>query len=375
MDKMKMKDTKFKFKVITPIFSYGADNGSERSEPEIRPASVKGMMRYMFRIAQPTLETKELLEYENKIFGDAESKASPVRLAVVEHPKPDLKPSQFLHHKKQDGKYKKHFMKRSIQPDKNFSIRMSLRPKHLRDHLHFNELKKRQHQGLSAVEKKEFERLEKEKLKDPSWYQSLLELSFVLVGLGQRSRRGRGRAQNIDVDRGLIDIDADQMKCEILKRLNNASVVEKKFYKFNDDSLKTKIIPIENSRFRQDRPVIEIIVFGELISKGWENFLESVDEASHKIKLDRKKSSVKRSNHNIRGWYYATGWPKKPRFSSAIIASIAETSDGFLPIYTCVKPVLYLKDSQKEEILCTLNAKQELDEFINHIESKGGGRL
>ena len=57
-------------KVVSPLFMYGSD----QNEPEIRVASMKGMLRYWYRaIALGRLKTWEAVrEEENRIFGSAE---------------------------------------------------------------------------------------------------------------------------------------------------------------------------------------------------------------------------------------------------------------------------------------------------------------
>lgn len=374
-----MEFEEYEFKIITPIFSYG-----NNEIPEIRPASIKGMMRYMFRIAQPTLKTSDLLKHENKLFGDAESKASPIRLAIVSKPKADTDDSQFLHHKdSKTGEFRKKFKSVAFSQGQNFTVRMMLRPKHLRDLEYLNNLKEKQYECLSVEEQKDFDRLNIE-IKDACWYKSLLELSFLFIGIGQRSRKGRGRAGN--EKKKLKDIKGT--KDDILILLNEISG---ELYQFDDKD--EKIIPCKSKKL--DRPVINEIKFGKVIEKQgnnepWQVLLEKIDEASHCIKnrdnqVPEYASLVeKRTNRNGKNYhetYYATGSITEPwcrnkrkrecknrcicdyrtvsRFSSSIIVGAVETTDGLLPVYTCVTAIVKGK---------LLDAEEEWKKFIDFAE-------
>lgn len=368
------KERKLKFKIITPILSYGADNSSPRSVPEIRPTSIKGMMRYMFRIAQPTLGVEELLDFENKIFGDAKNKASPVRLAVVEQAQPDFKPSQFLQHKKKGEKT-------SISHNKNFAIRMILRPNHLQDLKYLNELKGKQPHELNEDELKKFEKLKAENLKGLNWYEELLEISFLLIGLGLRSRKGRGRSCN------KVYQSEEDLKCNVFKMLQ--AISETADYRFEKD--KDRIV--FNGKSNVKRPFIEKIVFGKAKEKTWQKFFKSLDWASHDIKdasnkenyyKDAIKSSMIekdkhqfRRNSRERNWkFHATG-DSSPPFASSIIVGCAQIGKKILPIYTYVRPALFveeklMKNGKEVKIphLCRLDANNELSTFIEKFEMR-----
>lgn len=76
-----MKEICLAFKVITPMFSAGA-NGQRA---ELRPPSVKGVLRFWWRATQVGLGLKQLQEKEGEIFGSArekENKKSSFSLAI-----------------------------------------------------------------------------------------------------------------------------------------------------------------------------------------------------------------------------------------------------------------------------------------------------
>ena len=301
------------FEVITPIFSYGADN-KRNSVPEIRPASIKGMMRYMFRIAQPTFESKKLLELENEIFGDPESKASPIRLAVISKPKVDSRPRQFLLHKDDKGE------KISIPTGEQFSMRISLRPKHLHDYEKLKKLNNACHNELS-------------------WYENLIEVAFLLIGLGQRSRKGRGRARKVKLT------PVNQFKGDITTMLNKITI-GMDAYKLNGQIIE----PVPTLKKRMRRPIIEKVEFGELIERDWEDFLKNVDDASSQMQRKLKKKK------------FATGTSGSSRFASAIFVGVAEVEEGLLPIYTFVTPV---SGNKSEDYV---DEKKERDMLVYWIE-------
>jgi len=333
-----VKNKEYTFKLITPIFSYGADN-RKHAESAIRTTSIKGMMRYMFRIAQPMLSSKELFDLENKLFGDAKDQTSPVRLAITFPPNAEIKPSQFLLHKPKGEK-------KPIIPRETFKVRMSLRPN----------LK-----CPSELNKKQNENLNEEELLN--WYQSLLELSFLLIGLGQRSRKGRGCAWNSE--KKIMNIN--EVKNEILCYLNKINVDKNKIYKFDDEDKKNKINLCVESVHK--RPFIEKVEFGKAVKKqkskeAWEVLLKKIDWTSHDIKERDQQKKLKHASRSENGKYYSATGSGTPRFSSSIIVSAVETTDGLLPIYTCVKAVV------KNDVL---DAKKEWQTFISKIEGNGGG--
>ena len=63
---------KIKCETVTPLLMHGA-NGKT---PELRPASIKGVMRFWWRAINGDLPLKELREQEAEIFGDTKRKSS-----------------------------------------------------------------------------------------------------------------------------------------------------------------------------------------------------------------------------------------------------------------------------------------------------------
>jgi len=67
-----MKTVTFICESITPMFMYGADGKT----PELRPASIKGVMRFWWRAIHGDLSLKELHKKEGDIFGSTEKRSS-----------------------------------------------------------------------------------------------------------------------------------------------------------------------------------------------------------------------------------------------------------------------------------------------------------
>lgn len=67
-----MKEIRLKLKVVTPMFLGGADG----KKAELRPPSVKGLLRFWWRATQASLNLKQLQEKEGEIFGAAGEKES-----------------------------------------------------------------------------------------------------------------------------------------------------------------------------------------------------------------------------------------------------------------------------------------------------------
>lgn len=67
-----MKQIVFECESITPMFMYGADGKTA----ELRPASIKGVMRFWWRAMNGNLPLDELKKQEGEIFGSMEKKSS-----------------------------------------------------------------------------------------------------------------------------------------------------------------------------------------------------------------------------------------------------------------------------------------------------------
>ncbi len=67
-----MEKIVFECELVTPMFMYGEDGKT----PELRPASIKGVMRFWWRAMHGNLSLGELREKESKIFGSTDKKSS-----------------------------------------------------------------------------------------------------------------------------------------------------------------------------------------------------------------------------------------------------------------------------------------------------------
>ncbi|MGB0524169.1 MAG: type III-B CRISPR module RAMP protein Cmr1 [Flammeovirgaceae bacterium] len=76
------------FKILTPLFLGGANP----SIPEIRPPSIKGALRFWYRLYHPTTDMAQLAKEENALFGGVGESASKSRL-ILRIPHQELKPS------------------------------------------------------------------------------------------------------------------------------------------------------------------------------------------------------------------------------------------------------------------------------------------
>ncbi|WP_432408172.1 type III-B CRISPR module RAMP protein Cmr1 [Wukongibacter sp. M2B1] len=76
-----MKQIKITCKLITPLFMYGTSK-----QPEIRASSLKGLLRYWWRVFNSYKHESTLREEENKIFGST-GNGSPVKIRINYAPK------------------------------------------------------------------------------------------------------------------------------------------------------------------------------------------------------------------------------------------------------------------------------------------------
>ena len=146
-----MQTITFNCQSITPILMHGANGNSA----ELRPASIKGVLRFWWRAIHGNLPLKELKEREGEIFGSMDQKSSfNIRISKQSLQTENINP---LPHKKQRDKgYHK---KQAFKANETFNIIFT-------------------GQNLNLVS-------------------NLFQLSTILGGFGQRSRRGFGSVKII----------------------------------------------------------------------------------------------------------------------------------------------------------------------------------
>ncbi len=218
-------------KVITPMFSFGADS----STPELRPTELKGLIRYVYRTTQQEALPNKLFNSESERFGSVD-KASPLRLQMMPKELKSRSTQSLTLHK---GGNKK----QCIEINSTFDIILSLKAN---------------------------------TQTDITWYEDMIRLSFYLSGMGKRTRRARG-CVCLDGEEKTID----ETKDNILRLLNKIVEQGKEVYKLND----VCIVPAKEYVSEVPRPVIQKISFGNVVK--YENinkFLHAVDEAGHYAK-------------------------------------------------------------------------------------------
>ena len=155
-----MKELELRMMVVTPLFMGGADN----KKAELRPSSIKGLLRFWWRALHPYTDPKKLLEEENKIFGGAGSGQGRSKVIIKITPSPNPKTEDIKSYKNNPGiNYLGYGVvgsgRKAIPPGYEFELQIKI-------------------DGLSPEEE--------QKIEDALW------CMLHLGGLGSRSRRGFG---------------------------------------------------------------------------------------------------------------------------------------------------------------------------------------
>lgn len=211
------------------MFLAGADGRS----PELRPPSIKGMMRFWWRALHGHLTIEKLKEEEAKIFGASDETIGRSKFSIhVISNKLDKQDYSPLPHSEKKIKLM------GIEPNQKIEVKLST----------------------------QYDDIDK--------YSAILKTSLLLGGLGKRARRGFGSIKILNIDKQpyILDLNIEY----ILKLINN--VVPNKYI-----LEKNKIVLTEKNSQRY--PFLkEIIIGGQYPS--WNELVKTVGIASHNCKDD-----------------------------------------------------------------------------------------
>lgn len=194
--------------------------GSFTNEPELRPPSLKGIMRYWWRAVNGNLPLKDLKEKESNIFGASNEQIGKSKFNI-----------RIQSEKLYVDKYKP-------IPHKNFR---------------FEGFNPGQKMSITLTSYHEVSKLE-----------DILKLSLILGGLGRRTRRGFGSLKYSDQELELENI---------LKLINRVGSGQ---YHIDDNRITLK----NKSSFVVNHPYILEVLIGN-VYPSWEELLDSVAQASH----------------------------------------------------------------------------------------------
>lgn len=301
-----MEEIKLRYSVVTPLFGYGA----YQKIGEIRTSEIKGIMRYVYRITCPTA-ISNLFAVEKELFGSpavsnendlvegtdsalsspAGGHASPIRLSVRWERK--TASEKLLLHDKRERNYPKPCISDGV-----FYLVM------------------RMNQALGTkpiIDGKQDINL--------NWYADLARLAFIFCGVGQRSRKGRGRADLLD-SKFTSREEAARWICKVL---NQTAIVAR-----GQDDLETytyqntQITPLYSpSDVRH--PVIQKIQFGNRLNQYQiRTYLAVVDKLCHDDMLNNR-NNVNRALGSA-----------NPRFASSLWLGMVRTDEGIFPVYLFV---------------------------------------
>ncbi len=222
-----MKSITFECETITPMFLAGADGAT----PELRPPSIKGIMRFWWRAFNGHLSLDKLMKLEGEIFGAADKNIGKSKFSIqVSNNRLAIDEYYVIPHKKT-------FRAKGFSPCQKISI------------------------GLSCYD-------------NISEYSDILKISLLLGGLGKRSRRGFGSIRILKVDTEQYNVDFKIQ--DVLKVINNISADK---YKIDGE----KIVLAKN--ISQDYPFVREIQFGGEYPS-WEELLLTIGLSSHTCKND-----------------------------------------------------------------------------------------
>ena len=257
-----MNTTQLELKTVTPMFLHGHDNKAL----ELRPPPFKALFRYWWRTVQDC-NWKSLSEQEAALFGSTGGKAPfSLRISGATNLGPAIKYSPLPH-------------KGSAKMDA-YDVGKS-----------FN---------LCLITKNTL---------DACCYKQIAKLSFLLGGIGNRSRRGFGSIRNTNWDFE----DVCQLQQEILDTLKD--IADDKQFEMKDGIIELASPP----PLLPEYPVIRLIGFGKL-TPDFGNLLKTIGNATHTHKDD------------------ALGYAKgRNRLASPIHVRVQQVGKKYLPIVTLLR--------------------------------------
>jgi CRISPR-associated protein Cmr1 len=205
-------------KTVTPLLMAGADGRTL----ELRPPSIKGMMRFWWRAVNPHLSLEELKKQESCLFGSSNEKIGKSKIIIRIRSEKLEKIDYFLLPHRNAAPII------GISPDQDISITLS-------------------------------------SYSDIQVYSSILNLCLILSGFGKRSRRGFGSLKPENINVNIENI------FELITRIGS-----------NDYEIKSgKIVLKKNFAPKHRYPFLrEIALGGEYAD--WKEVLESIGTASSK---------------------------------------------------------------------------------------------
>ncbi len=316
-----MEEKRIYCKLITPLFSFGADKNSA----ELRSAELKGAMRYTYRMICPS-DTRQLAKDEAELFGGATGAKygtghiSPVRVVMQGDDLRKGEKNLLLH--RGGRQYLSCFLGGDIVITAHLS-----RP-----------IVEKLPEALRPL--------------DLNWYSDLIKLSLMICGMGRRSRKGRGCFQIND----LTFANKQHMLEWFCQKLNNIAVVSSQekdgYYEIQNNVISSKYI-INCIK----RPIIQKIIVGKMMRQGQvDHYLSVVDELCHQLKRgDLGLPSEITGNPN-----------RQPKFASPLFIRIIQTEEGYYPLYIFVKGI---RNGGEIDPQCT-----DREKFVEGVEKlwKGG---
>ncbi|MYC75357.1 type III-B CRISPR module RAMP protein Cmr1 [Candidatus Poribacteria bacterium] len=251
-----MNVTQLELETVTPMFLRGSDNNT----PELRPPAFKALFRYWWRAAVGETDVDTLRRTEGDLFGSTKGR-SPLSIRIPGSAAPSTAQYAPLPHKA-------NFQSQAYRPNERFNLTI-MSP----------ELSK---------------------------YENIATLSFLLGGVGSRSRRGFGsiRYQNWNFQ------NIDELQNEVYQTLDGIS--PGRFQSIHRIEVITGNLP--------DYPAIQAIHFGNTLSDDVGALLRRIGQATHN------------HSHNALGSI-------NPRMASPVHVRVQKIGNQFVPIVTQLNSV------------------------------------
>jgi CRISPR-associated protein Cmr1 len=214
----------FDCEIVTPLLLYGADGKT----PELRPPSLKGMMRFWWRAINGNLDTKSLKTKEGKIFGGIGKGEGQSTFSIF------TRSNKIKTRSYKPLPRRERFEKTGFSPGEQFEVTLLMK---------------------------------KNKRIPPNWIGSLFEISCFLGGFGNRSRRGFG---------SLAILNCKPELHLICNKLND--ICDDNLFTFN----KASSVITSNFPSTTDYPSIKGIKVGQNSHPTHEVLLKRIANAAHK---------------------------------------------------------------------------------------------